>query len=324
MRRRWPHLLAILVGGAALLTLLHACTNTVPAAGLELVIDSNLTGAQFDSISLTVQQQDTTGGWGAPLVNGPFLVPGEAKLPASFAIAAGTSSDQQVLIQLVALKNGNVVVTREVQISVPTTRVAELTLLLVQACLDQTCTLPNQSCQPDTGVCGPNLIPAAMLPTFRAEAGIASYVDAAGSTDGGAKRDSGASGSGSGSGGSSGSGSGSHSGSGSGGESGSGSGSDSGSGSGSHSGSGSGSSDGGLLQIDGGQQLPDAGHDGGHDSGVDAAHDSGQDPDTGSGACGGGNVPCGGWCCPLGKTCGQPKQCCTGAGPTICMGPLDP
>jgi hypothetical protein len=250
---------------------IYACTNTVPGAGLELVIDSNLTSAQFDSVSLSIQQQEASGAWGAAAVNGPFLVPGEATLPASFAIAAGTSSDQEILITLVALKSNQPVVTREVQLLVPTNRVAELTLLLVQACLDQTCTMPNESCQPDTGLCAPNTTVPLMLPTFQAEAGLSFYIDGGGKHDGG-------SGAGSGSGSLSGSGSGSGS------VTGSGSGSVEGSGSGSSSGSASGSHDaGGHMHdsgVDGGQG---SGVDSGHDSGVDGGHDGGVDsgPDSG-------------------------------------------
>jgi hypothetical protein len=149
-----------------------ACTacsgKNTQAGGLELLIATNLTTpTQFDSITLEVQQQTSDGQWGPALIDTNFLVPGETTLPTTFAIAAGTSSDQVVQIQLEALKGGQVVDLREVEVQVPTTRVAELTLLLAESCLGQVAvvggevqsTCPaGQSCQPATGTCGPDMV----------------------------------------------------------------------------------------------------------------------------------------------------------------------
>lgn len=145
------------------------------AGGLELLIATNLIApSQFDSITLQVQQQTASGAFGPSLIATNFLVPGETTLPTTFAILAGQSEDQVVLIQLEAVKNGEAVDLREVQVQVPTTRVAELTLILAESCLGQVTTTggrvvstcpSGQSCQPATGTCGATLV-STPLPTY--------------------------------------------------------------------------------------------------------------------------------------------------------------
>ncbi len=140
------------------------------AGGLELLIATNLTTpTQFDSITLKIEQQSSGGQFGAPLIDTNFLVPGETTLPTTFAVVAGKSPDQVVLIQVVALKNNQPIDLREVEVQVPTDRVAELTLILAESCIGQVTTVAGgqvastcpggQSCQPATGTCGSTTIP---------------------------------------------------------------------------------------------------------------------------------------------------------------------
>ena len=255
--------------GAAACTPFYACSNTVPGTGLELVIDSTLTSDQFDSIGLEIQQ-GVDGGWATALIHGSFNVPSPYPLPTSFGIQSGTSQDEIVLINVTALKNNVPVVVRQIQVQVPNDRLAELTVLLSETCFNQICS-PTQlvSCQPATGSCEQTaVIKSHSLPSFNVEAGLGSYVDAAGPTGDGGRRDGASSGSGTGSG------TGSSSGSGSG---------------GSHSGSGTGS-----PPRDGGSGH-DSGMDGGRDSGVDSGQDSGMGSDQDGGGDAGG--------CPAGSHC---------------------
>jgi hypothetical protein len=66
---------------------------------------------------------------------------------------------------------------REAEVQVPSDRVAELKLVLAASCYGRivvdpqgaaqpTCADPAQSCQPDTGMCGPTLVDPATLPTY--------------------------------------------------------------------------------------------------------------------------------------------------------------
>ena len=294
-RRLLPALaLPLVIGTGA--SLLHACSNTVPGTGIELVIDSTLTSDQFDSVSLEVQQAAANGSFGTALIKGGFPVPDPYKLPATFAIQAGTSANEIVLINVSATKNGTPVVVRQIQVQVPSDRLAELTVLLAETCYNQICApTQNLSCQPATGTCAQTtLTPSQSLSSFNVEAGAKFYVDASGGASG------------------SGSGSGSNSGSGSGSNSGSGSSSGTGSGSAAQSGSGRGS--------DGGLPPPlDAGHGSGHDAGPSdsgTSHDSGIVLDSGRDGSDAGCTEmrsCVTWCCPFETTCGtQADTCCMG------------
>jgi hypothetical protein len=179
--------------------LLLACSTTnKQAGGLELIIRSDGLNApgDFDDVRLEVSQQ-VDGGWNG-LWNKDYLVPQETMLPATFAIAAGRSPDQETLVRVIALKGSTPVVLREAQVQVPTDRVAELLLVLAQACKGQvmtvgaegevvsTCPVVGESCQPDTGACGSSVI-AEPLPTYDAGDLAANRVDGgaaeAGSTD---------------------------------------------------------------------------------------------------------------------------------------------
>jgi hypothetical protein len=151
-----------------------ACSKTVADGGLEVLIATNLTTpTEFDTVAVTVSQQTSGGAWKVDFQNS-FTIPGEATLPSSFSIAAGSGSDQLALIQVVALKNGNPIDLREAEVQVPTNRVAQLTMILAESCVgdvtidndEPASKCPaNESCQPATGTCGPTLI-TTPLPTY--------------------------------------------------------------------------------------------------------------------------------------------------------------
>lgn len=156
-----------------------ACSGkTVPAGGLMLIIATNLNApTEFDTLRVEVSQEISPGQWGTPLLANDFRVPDEAMLPTTVAIAAGKNADQNARIRVIALKGTSPQVLRQVEIQVPTQRVAALKLVLADPCLGQvrvddqmmvqsTCPDPSQSCQPDTGVCGPNLVDSSMLPDY--------------------------------------------------------------------------------------------------------------------------------------------------------------
>ncbi len=170
----------LLVAGAVAWA--SGCTQTPPkpVGGLELIIaaDGLSAPADFDDIHLEVSQQSDGGNWNK-LWGNDYEVPSPAAtLPATFAIIAGQSPDQEVLIEVTAFKVGEPVVQRVAQVQVPTDRVAALWMVLAEVCRGQVAvvgaegevmsTCPSgQSCQPRTGACGSNVIsePGA-LPTY--------------------------------------------------------------------------------------------------------------------------------------------------------------
>ena len=159
--------------------LLAGCSRTPaqPQAGLMVVVSTNLTSSEFDSIEVDVSQEVAAGQWHLWLAQKSY-VPTETRLPANVLIEAGRSADQDVLVQVTAFHAGAPVVLREVQTQAPTNRIAELRFVLAERCKGRvtltgaeatptsTCPDPAQSCQPDTGLCASNFIAASTLPTF--------------------------------------------------------------------------------------------------------------------------------------------------------------
>jgi hypothetical protein len=161
------------VGGArgALMLLaaflcLSACQGKTPPAGLEVIITTSglQAGVDFDAIEGVVEQQTPTGTWNQ-LFKRSAYVPSEVTLPTTLAVDPGTSPDQDALITVSALKNGVPIVQRAVQLQIPTDRVAELLMTLAADCLGKVSLCPaEESCQPQTGMCGTNLISEVTLP----------------------------------------------------------------------------------------------------------------------------------------------------------------
>jgi hypothetical protein len=166
-----------LAGLAAWLVTACSTSTPAPAGGIEIVIASDglTAGTDFDDVRLEVSQEQGDGGW-QTLWNKDYFVPQETTLPTTFAIVAGKNGTQEALVKVTALKGTEPVVLREAEVQVPENRVAELRLVLAERCEGQvtlsgsepvsTCTTQNESCQPDTGSCGPNEVPVANLPTY--------------------------------------------------------------------------------------------------------------------------------------------------------------
>ena len=169
LRMAWLLLLALAAGGCS--------RTTKPAAGLMLIVSSELQApSQFDAFEFELSQAAGTS-WKL-IENQTYLVPSEAKLPATIAIDPSPSGNQEVLIRVIALLAGAPVVLREVQTQVPTNRVAELRLVIGVLCegdvtrvgaegdVESKCA-SGESCQPATGSCGPNLVESRDPPPVR-------------------------------------------------------------------------------------------------------------------------------------------------------------
>jgi hypothetical protein len=155
------------------------CSKSPPSpsqAGLMVIVSTNLTSSEYDALEVDVSQEVEAGTWHAWLAQKSY-VPSEAKLPTTIFVQSGQSADQDVRVLVTAYRAGAPVVLREVQTQAPTDRIAELRLVLAELCKGDvalsgtapasTCPLPDQSCQPETGLCGPNLVPGATLPTYQ-------------------------------------------------------------------------------------------------------------------------------------------------------------
>ena len=154
-------------------------SQTPAPSGLMMIISTDLTPSEFDSIRVEVSQEQAAGSsqWHTWL-DETKLVPGEARLPTTVFVQSGTSADQDGLLRVSAFLSSEPVVLREAQIQIPTDRVAEVRLVLSENCKGQvriagaegepvsTCPKAGESCQPETGTCGSSAINAAMLPTY--------------------------------------------------------------------------------------------------------------------------------------------------------------
>jgi hypothetical protein len=159
---------------AALIALggIAACTSPAPPAGLEILISTDMSFPKdYNAIRVEVSQQNAVGGW-TQLFNTSFAVPTDATLPSTVAVAPGPSADQEALIKITAYRGfqddsnpGTVQVVREAQLQIPETRIAQLDLELSKACIDVSCTNPNESCQP-SGKCGSDEVDSESLPTY--------------------------------------------------------------------------------------------------------------------------------------------------------------
>lgn len=171
--------LVVLAAFAALTLLFVACTETkTNQAGLALIIATNLaTPADLDAIVLEVRQESEPGKYETLHLANEFRIPDEAQLPATFTIGPGASARQNAYIRLTGRRAGKAIVLREVKIQIPKNRIAALNLVLAASCVNHLqvddanaartdCANPEESCQPDSGLCGPTLIDVNTLPDF--------------------------------------------------------------------------------------------------------------------------------------------------------------
>jgi formylglycine-generating enzyme len=186
-----------LSGAVAATVLVSTAGCSRSMGGLEVIIatDGLSAPADFDAITLQVSQQGAGQAWnklwnvdyGLGVASPSEASAGQVTLPATFAVIAGQSADQEVLITVTAFKGGPTglpIVLRQAQVQAPTDRVAALWIVLAQACVGQvaradagpdagalgepqsTCLGMGQSCLPTIGGCGPDAIPSSLLPTY--------------------------------------------------------------------------------------------------------------------------------------------------------------
>lgn len=131
---------ALTVFAILTMTLGFACSSsTKPAAGLEVIISTNMQAPQdFDNLEVKVSQT-TMGVPGAALFDTTDAVPNAVTLPTSVSIAAGHSSDQGARIVVRALKGSMVIVERTAQVQIPTDSLLELQLFLSADCANVSC-----------------------------------------------------------------------------------------------------------------------------------------------------------------------------------------
>ncbi|MDP9152312.1 MAG: hypothetical protein M3O36_20495, partial [Myxococcota bacterium] len=151
------------------------CTQTTKqAGGLELILRSDLDVPQaFDNVHVEISQQ-TSAGWDLKL-NHDFAVSGGSSTLGTLSIAAGSSPDQEALVDVTAIRGGSPVIFSETVVQIPTDRLAELVILLGKACIGKFATADggiasscpmSQTCDPQTGGCVTTAIDSATLPTF--------------------------------------------------------------------------------------------------------------------------------------------------------------
>jgi hypothetical protein len=144
-----------------------SCSKDVTqAGGLEVIVATNLQESAFDQVHLEISQETGPGEWNK-LVDRTALVPSEVTLPTTASIAAGSASDQKALIRVSALAHGQVLVERVAQVQVPRDRLVQFPMLLAARCVGQLgfCS-EGESCQPDTGKCGSNVVEPTNLPPY--------------------------------------------------------------------------------------------------------------------------------------------------------------
>jgi hypothetical protein len=132
--------------GLSLASLGIACAGQKDAAGLEVVVTTNMQNpADYDTVEIKVSQETAAGVFGRPL----FDESASIVLPTSVSINAGSRSDQLARITVNAFKNGTsgvLVLQRIAQVDIPTTSVLELPLYLGSECKSIQCTSATQTC----------------------------------------------------------------------------------------------------------------------------------------------------------------------------------
>lgn len=180
----WALALSGVVGSVAATAV--GCSKTT--GGIELIVTTDRLSppADFDDIRLQVSQQVSSGGWNklwdadysvGAVPASPDASASQVTLPGTFAVLAGKSADQEVLVTVTAFKGGPTgvpIVLRQAQVQAPTDRVAALWIVLSKACEGQvttsgvdggaegepesTCAILGESCLPTTGTCGSDVI----------------------------------------------------------------------------------------------------------------------------------------------------------------------
>ncbi len=161
----------------ALFVLSSSCSgNVTQAGGLEVTVGTNLSIPQEMAAVRVVISQQTPSGWVRHFDQTTSLT-SAADFPLRYSIQAGSSADQDALIDLTGLSlAGQPVVFSETEVQVPDDRVAVLSLFLSGKCLGQVSTEPDggiasgcpasQACSPVTGMCASTSVDVTKLPAY--------------------------------------------------------------------------------------------------------------------------------------------------------------
>ena len=153
--------------------------SPTPAAGLMIIVSTSMSASEFNALRVEVSQEQGVGSGSWNKVEDETKpVPAKVQLPATVFVRSGHAADQDALIRVTAYLDSQPIVLRMVQTQVPVDRIAELRLLLAEACKGQvqgvggesepqpTCSTAGQSCQPASGTCGDSVIAVASLATY--------------------------------------------------------------------------------------------------------------------------------------------------------------
>jgi hypothetical protein len=160
---------ALFVAGLVLAAFASCSGKTIQSGGLELLITTSgiQAGRDFDTVEVLVRQETSPGGPWHTVIDVPRTVPSEVNLPTTVSVQAGTSPDQEALIEVTALKMGTAIVQRGAQLQIPSDRIAELPIILSALCVGKVTTCSMGSCEPDTGRCGSIVVNPTTLSNFR-------------------------------------------------------------------------------------------------------------------------------------------------------------
>jgi len=164
-----------------------ACSGkTKQAGGLEVILETDMpTPASFDAVHVVIDELGADAGW-AGVVDRTYIIPNDFTLPTTITLLAGRTPNQEVLITVQPLLNGQVVVERVLQAQVPASSVGEVIVDLSSKCLNiLSCPVMGDSCQPDLGACGPGSTApvVAFTPGVLLDAGVPSTLSDAGQAE---------------------------------------------------------------------------------------------------------------------------------------------
>jgi Stigma-specific protein, Stig1 len=147
-----------------------AKTEAPAQTGLMIEISTDLASTRYDALRVQVSQESSadSGVW-HKWVDESRSVPKEVPLPASVFIQSGSAPDQDALVQVALLDNGQPIVVREAQVQLPTNRVAELVIVLAERCVGPTpgslCPA-GYTCEATGPMCTSIVIDPSTLPTY--------------------------------------------------------------------------------------------------------------------------------------------------------------
>ncbi len=169
---RWGLVLLWLAGRASCCVLLASCTKGKPAGELVVVVTTDLSVPKdIDALHANVSLAS-----GQTLLNQDSpLGPAGLRLPATLGVVAGPDTKAPVTIQVSGVRNGATRLTRQAVVTVPTDRVATLSMPLDWLCIGVSCRA-GETCQ--AGACASATAVPDDLPVSGTEGGTADAGDA--------------------------------------------------------------------------------------------------------------------------------------------------